>query len=260
MNIISYQGSKRNELKIIEKYEPLEYKTFVDVFGGGANVSLFYLEKNKNVVYNDINKDICELLKILQDEEKTKDLINEYGNICKNHNLEYFYKVFDKEIKISSSSRLIYLSCICFRSMIHNRMPKINNDILAKPKKINYYTKFNNTLKNMNILNEDYKKILEKYKDDEDAFLYLDPPYIEKKIDAYGVNFTIEDLIYIKDFLKTCKCKIFLHIDLTGWTYINFKEYIKFTYPIRYSMSNKKKDVKDIYGKYHCIINNYEID
>ena len=259
MNIIAYQGSKRNELDIIEKYEPKIYDVFIDVFGGGANVSLFYLKKNKNVVYNDINIDMCNLLKILKDEEQTNQLITEYNNICKNHNTDFFYKVFDKNIDITPCCRLVYLSCICFRSMVNNRMPKINNNIIAKPKNISYYKKYNTILKDIKILNQDYKEILDKYKDDENKFLYLDPPYVDKKINEYGVNFTIVDLLHIKEFFNICKCKIFLHIDFTGWTYFNFKEYIKFIYPIRYSMSNKKKDVKDIYQKYHCIITNYNI-
>jgi DNA adenine methylase len=258
MNIISYQGSKRNELNIIQEYEPKQYDEFIDVFGGGANVSLFYLKKNKKVVYNDINKDICDLLIILKDLDKTNNLINEYNNICKNNNEDFFYKVYDKKIDITPSCRLVYLSCVCFRSMINNRMPKINNGIIAKPKNINYYTKYNTILKDVNILNQDYKEILNQYKDDENKFLYLDPPYVEKKINEYGVNFTINDLLHIKEFFKVCKCKILLHIDFTGWTYFNFKEYIKYVYPIRYGMSNKKKDVKDIYQKYHCIINNYD--
>ena len=76
MNIISYQGSKRKELKIIKKYQPKSFDELIDVFGGGANVSLGYLQENYKVQYNDVLSSMCGLLKILKDEDKTDKLKN----------------------------------------------------------------------------------------------------------------------------------------------------------------------------------------
>jgi len=257
MNIVSYQGSKRKELNKIKEHEPKKINTFVDVFGGGANVSLFYLDRNIKTIYNDINTDMVDLLNILRDATKTKELIIEYNKNKENNNEKKFYDIYDNKIKISNVCRFIYLSSCCFRSMTNTRMPKLNNKKIAKCKKIEYYTKFEKILNKLKVHNHDYKIIFDRYKNNEDYFLYLDPPYVEKRTTDYGTNFTIEDLEYIKEFMSNCKCKVMLHIDFTGWTYFNFKNLIKNVYPIRYGMSNKKKNVKDIYSKYHTIITNY---
>ena len=258
MNILSWQGSKKKELDIIEKYQPLKFDYFIDVFGGGANVSSIYLKKNNiKVIYNDINSDLCELLKTLQDEKKTKNLIEEFNKLKDMQSKDLFYKIYDNEFNISASCKIVYLTISAFRSMIGTRMPNFRDNKMAKLKNIDYFINYPSILKNLTILNKDYKELLEKYKDDENKFLYLDPPYVEKTTKAYNVNFTIKDLIYIRDYMKVCKCKVLLHIDFTGWTYFNFKQYIKFIYPIRYSMSSKKKDIQDIYEKYHVILSNY---
>ena len=256
-NIVAHQGSKIKELEKIKENEPKKINTFIDVFGGGANVSLFYLNRKIKTIYNDVNKDMVDLLKTLKDKNKTKKLITEYNKIKINNNEKKFYDIYDKKIKISNVCRFVYLSSCCFRSMITKRMPNLRNKKIANCKKIEYYTKFEKILKPLVIYNEDYKIIFEKYKNNEDYFLYLDPPYIEKRCTDYGTYFTIDDLLYIKKFMLNCKCKVLLHIDFTGWTYFNFKDMIKSVYPIRYNMSHKKKDVRDIYLKYHVIITNY---
>lgn len=52
----------------------------------------------------------------------------------------------------------------------------------------------------------DFKKLLNKYKDVEDAFIYLDPPYFGVP-NYYGVNFSEEDHKKMLDILKNAKAK-----------------------------------------------------
>jgi DNA adenine methylase len=61
-------------------------------------------------------------------------------------------------------------------------------------------------LKNVIIECLDYQKILKKYKDIEDAFIYADPPYYGLP-NYYGVNFTNEDQKKMLDLLKQVKGK-----------------------------------------------------
>jgi len=60
-------------------------------------------------------------------------------------------------------------------------------------------------LKNVIIECLDFKEILKKYKDIEDCFIYVDPPYYN--LNYYLVNFTIEDHKALLDILKTSKAK-----------------------------------------------------
>ena len=254
MNIIAYQGSKKKECKIIKEHQPKQFNEIIDVFGGGANVTLSYLKDGDKVHFNDILSSMCGLLTILKDNDKIDELIKEYNEVVKNNTEEKFYKIFDKEIIISEEARLIYLSTSCFRGMLTSRMPNCRKGVLAKCKKIEYYKKFPELLKSLTITNKDYKDILEQYKNDSNKFLYLDPPYVSKNTNDYGVEFTVKDLIYIKKFMGECKCKVMLHIDFTGYTYDLFKQYIKHYYSVKYEMGGSKKN---IYGKYHIILCNY---
>ena len=259
MIIVAYQGSKRKEVNHIKDYEPTSIDTFVDVFGGGANVSLFYLGRNINTIYNDVSIDMVRLLNILKNKTQTKELIEEYNKIKDDNCVKLFYDIYDNVVILSPACKFLYLSSCCFRSIITMRTPILRkpDNHIGKCKSIDYFIKFNDIFKDLEVFNDDYKITLERYKDCYDFFLYLDPPYVSKNTKDYVKEFTINDLEYIKAFMLSCKCNVMLHIDFTGWTYFQFKDMIKSVYPVRYSMSNKKAEVKDIYCKYHCIITNY---
>jgi len=257
MSIVSYQGSKRKELDFINKWEPTEFQTVVDVFGGGANVSMFYLNRNINTIYNDINSDMVQLLKVLRSKKNTAQLIIDYNKLRLNNSIELFYKIFDNLIDMTPECRFVYLCSNCFLGCFTKRTPKTLHKKLIQCKKIEYFEKFESKLINLeNIFNEDYKIILDKYRDMQDHFLYLDPPYLDNTSRAYNVTFTIADLEYIKSFMATCKCKVMLHLEFTGWTYYTFKKMIRETYPVHYNMTGKTK-IQTLYNKYHCIITNY---
>ena len=248
---IAYQGSKRKELNYIKQYEPKHFDLFVDVFGGGGSVSMFYIQQNKKVRYNDLNKGLNDLFNILQNTDKIKELQNELSNI--NNTEEVFYEIFDSK---SSCLRMLYLTKHCFRGVINRRLPnkdKQGNMIikdLSYKKLLNYPEILK---KDFISTNNNYKKLLEEYKDNENVFLYLDPPYVSKKNDYEG-DFNIKDIEYIKDYLNICKCKVMLHIDYTGYTRETFEKYYKYGYSVKYGCNQSNKD---IYSKYHLIATNY---
>ena len=248
---ISYQGSKRRELKYINQYEPKSFNTLIDVFGGGGSVSIYYIQKSKKVVYNDINKGLYDLFNILQDETSIKKLQTDLKSI--DNNEETFYKIFDSK---ESALKMLYLTKHCFRGVINRRLPNKDKEgnMICKDlsySKLNMYPKI---LKNNFIsINSHYKDLLLKYKDDKEVFLYLDPPYISKKND-YEYSFNVKDIEFIKDFMFNCKCKVMLHIDYTGYTRENFDKFYKIGYSVKYGCNQSNKDV---YGKYHLIATNY---
>lgn len=97
--------------------------------------------------------------------------------------------------------------------------------------------------------------VLQQYKDDADAFLYCDPPYVSKTNKQYTTVFTSAQLKSIYDFMKddATKCRIMLNVDYTGWTRETFNDLVKCAYTKSYGI----KSCKDIYQKYHLIICNY---
>jgi len=71
MSCIPYMGSKRKlAYKIVEcilEHNP-DCKYIYDLFGGGGAVSLKFLQQSKikKVIYNELNRGVCELLKKIQ--------------------------------------------------------------------------------------------------------------------------------------------------------------------------------------------------
>jgi site-specific DNA-adenine methylase len=100
------------------------------------------------------------------------------------------------------------------------------------------------------ITNEDYLHIIDKYKDNENAFLYLDPPYLDSYNSGYGTyqnkshdeNLKIIDntemFIKFLDILKNGKCKILFSINDCALTNYLYKDYIKEAYNHKYQHSH----------------------
>ena len=73
--IIKYQGNKRKELNNIGSFQPKKFNTFVDVFGGGGSVSLYYHKKGVKVHYNDKDIGLFELVNAIKTKETTEELL-----------------------------------------------------------------------------------------------------------------------------------------------------------------------------------------
>jgi len=100
------------------------------------------------------------------------------------------------------------------------------------------------------ITNNDFIEVMEEYKENENAFLYLDPPYMDSFNSQYNYyhtknynnDLTIKDntymYIYLLEFLKVCKCKILFSINNNSLTKYLYKDYIKETYKHVYQSSH----------------------
>jgi hypothetical protein len=106
----------------------------------------------------------------------------------------------------------------------------------------------------------DYKKIIDKYKNNENAFIFLDPPYLQswnreysssaEKYDESGYeNDNTVIYIYILQLLEQCKCKILFILNKNAINTYLFNKYIKGEYSKTYQGTKGKN--------YHLIISNY---
>ena len=261
--IMSYWGSKRKEIKHIFEFLPDKYLKIVDVFGGIGTISLnhvIYYGDKIQTHYNEINKEVAIMLQIMKDENRTDEFIKTINEIRLLNCEEYFYKVRDYKIKLDTHIRNFYLNQTSMLTV--SNLPKKKKDkngiyqYCGKIKKVSHYNQYNELLKNTEITTLDYKIILERYKNDETSLLYLDPPYVGSKVNEYGYKFDLDDILYIYEFMNSCKCRIILNIDFCGWIYMQFKSNIRKVYSKNYDATHMTKQ-KNIYTKYHCIITNY---
>ena len=258
---MSYQGSKVKEIKKIHENAPEDFDIIVDVFGGGGSVFLSYIE-TKKCHYNEIDKKLCDMFNILKDSQETEKLINNLKKIDCNDR-DFFKNVFEYKSDLSEIERFLYLTKLSMMGMVNSgkiklRKCKTTGLLISEGRCLKTFfdlDRFNGKLDNTIITNKSYKYILEEYKDNDKAFLYLDPPYLLTSCTGYDkTTFKFEDLQYIFKCMKdeNYKCKIMLNIDYTGYTREAFPELFKCCYPISYNMSSF-----NAYQKYHIILCNY---
>lgn len=97
--LFNYNGAKHKELGVALKnlvYQAGAYNTFVDVFGGSGAASVSMPRKRNAVyVYNDLDKSLANLFKVLSDKNKHKELIKYLGYLQKDLRGEEDWDIVD---------------------------------------------------------------------------------------------------------------------------------------------------------------------
>ena len=243
-NIIRRLGSKDNDIKFFINYLPLESKTIVEPFGGSFAVTrrVYYDDKYIKIV----NDNDTTLYKIYQNPEYFCSAINQFLNIFKQpKGIENFKKCIetfnntniDEDIKKHITNTFI-----------------IKGYIVKQIKNLDY-TEQIKFMKKIEFFNEDYKHTIERYKNDKNAFIFLDPPYLFSDNSQYRAQNEDTDMtdiiVYLLNILKDkkTKCKIMLIINKLKILQYLFKDYIKGEYNKIYQIGKKKNK--------HLIICNY---
>jgi len=265
---IPYFGSKRKETDIILPYVYPSKKT-IDVFGGSGSVGISIKQEHPTtLIYNDVNENLIELIKVLK--KNNKNLVKNWN---KNTTIKTFKTKNDAEKflnnKLNKTNDDLKYIVLCLYSHMNTFyildrdfslgvIKQSNGSFRLGLNKIdeNYFE----TYKNINkIISKDYKQVLKTYCNDSNAFLYLDPPYLNNKGGQnakYDKGFNEEDIDDIFDFMDNCDCMVMLNVNYDKIYKEKVKEYkntniiLKKCYSGNYSAKggNKYK---------HCIITNY---
>lgn len=239
-------GNKKNEYKKYLKQIILNNinkdDIFVEPFCGSAIISYNLFNSNEIKTHiNDIDKFRIQFYNECKD---IKHIIETNIKIFNIESKEDYIKYVNKKNILNDYNSYIY------SKLISSYRPGLY-DINRKKKYINInWSKFlNNTI----ITNNNFEEIMELYKDNEKAFIYLDPPYLSSFNSSYlsyneaynEENKKIDNTeIYIKilNYFKICKCKILMSINNTALMSYIFKDYIKQNYDLAYNYSHKNKD------------------
>ncbi|MEG1301467.1 MAG: Dam family site-specific DNA-(adenine-N6)-methyltransferase [Erysipelotrichaceae bacterium] len=180
-----YIGSKSQLLPILlDIFEEHSNRTFYDLFAGGFSVGSNVT--NQKVIYNDINTDICNLIKLIDEIginkylTKIKKKINEYS--LSKTNLGGYLQL---RMDFNNNKDPILFSLLIFYSFNHqiryNKSGIFNTPFgknrssfneSTEGKLINFYEKIKS--KNISFCSCSYDLI----KIEANALVYVDPPYL----------------------------------------------------------------------------------
>ena len=224
-------GNKKNELKLLLPIIEPQITTstiFIEPFCGSSIVSFNVFKKiNKNIDFhiNDLDELRIKFLKNMTIEEERQKLYKLEKEILEKGE-DLYYSI----VKGGDDNYLKYVISKRIHNFRHGLYPT-NKKIILKEISDNWIEFLNKSI----TTNEDYLNIIEKYKDNEHAFLYLDPPYLDSYNSGYGTyqnkhhdeNLKVIDntemYIIFLDLLKNAKCKVLFSINDCAITNIYIK-------------------------------------
>jgi len=256
--LIKWSGGKSDEIKMFEKYFPEHYNKYIEPFVGGGSV-YFYLNPN-NAVISDVHTELIEFYKSIG-KGKGQEI---YEFMKQNLNDETtYYKVRDEmEIndELDSAKRFYYQRKTCFRGMLrYNKNGKFNIPF-GRYKSINYNELINKDyealLSRTEILNKGFDYIFENY-NDENNFMFLDPPYDSEFTDYGYCQFGKEEQQKLAFLFKNTKIKCLMVIGKTKFIEELYHGYIVAEYDKKYKFKLYDNRIGDEINKKHLIIKNY---
>lgn len=189
---IPYAGNKRNEVDRI--YDNILLKpnitTIIEPYCGTSAMSYYIWTKNKDKNYhyilNDNNNHLTDLYNIAKDEIKLKKLYNDLQKIYNDiFNLETEQKkkeAYDKLKLTDNLENWLFLHKIYnIKAGLYSSLDKNNKrkcslktlDSIINAPIIDFLREAN-----VSILNNNALDVYKQYKDNENAFIFLDPPYM----------------------------------------------------------------------------------
>jgi DNA adenine methylase len=256
--LVKWSGGKSDEIKMFEKYFPDHYTKYIEPFLGGGSV-YFYLNPENSVI-SDVHSELIDLYKSIGNGKGQEifDFMKENPN-----DENTYYKVRDEMVindTLDSAKRFYYQRKTCFRGMLrYNKNGKFNIPF-GKYKNINYNEIINKDyeilLGRTEILNKGFDYIFENY-NDENNFMFLDPPYDSEFTDYGYCQFGKEEHKKLADLFKNTKIKCLLIIGKTEFIEKLYEGYIISEYDKKYKFKLYDKRIGDEINTKHLIIKNY---
>lgn len=190
-HLIPYIGNKSGFAHIFDKLVPdsAETKQIIDVFGGSGSFAIYCCFKfgSDHVIYNDNNPILTNFMRYVRDDPG--GLIRKYNEHRRRSSPEYFMETRAKPLdrSLAGAGRFLYLSKNAFSGKIRfNHSNKFNVPMRKSDRCPAIATdriyKISDTIQQMKITNHTF----EYFESTKDAFLYLDPPYMNNTNGHYN--------------------------------------------------------------------------
>lgn len=226
------------------------YDTFIDIFGGAANVLLAVPDRrNLLKVYNDVDARLFNFFRVLRDPEKRKQLIEMLClTLYSRQQFKECIEMSEPDDPVERAWRFYVLKNQTFSG---NPKPTPGrwsyglNGYSHQPQRwVNHIESlhgFGEKFRNVQIENLDYKDLISRY-DSANCLIYADPPYMgstRAKDTLYG--YEMQDTNSHKDLAKTLNTADSM-IALSGYDCPEYNEWYstweKHTFGVMCSMSS----------------------
>lgn len=260
---IRYFGGKNGMASKILKYFPKEgsYNTYIEPFGGSFGVALH----NPNIppieIYNDLDNNVYSLFKTLVDKEMFEEFQKLSDLIIYSEKLRKAFKQDLKEIPFNEDDKLSIvhrafkffyvnrtsrngIGGFSINTCIRRNMSKSCSDMLST---IEGLPKLHDRLSKVIVTNQDGIKLINKYSQREDVFIYADPPYHQstRTETRYNVDMNDDEQERFIDECVNAKCKILISgYDCEAYKRLEENGFIKIKF-IVHTMSGNRKTKKD---------------
>lgn len=185
--LTSYYGGKHHQLIPIMKIigELGKYNTaraFVECFGGGGRCVLnqeYARYPFTKALYNELDPNMCQLFRYAASPEKVRVLMEYLSRLPYSRSTFDFCRKHRHDDDLSNLDRACIAFVLC--GMSYNSGCNSYNGHIKRIEhfcsKIENLQKAPEHLRNVEVLNEDYKRILACFGSDPTVIKYLDPPY-----------------------------------------------------------------------------------
>lgn len=246
-------GNKSRELEIIRKYfDPIQptITTVVECFGGSLALSRSIHKNYPNLefIISDADENLIYFCNhVIEDAEI---VIDNARNILKTLKTKEDFTNYLKPYRTVEDPD--FLSWF----LIYRTFNYIRPGVYPKNKKVPTYNQLSKNIKELNsffaqneYLCADYMVILETYKNDDQAFVFLDPPYYNSCNELY--KHSEVDFEWIKNWCNSCKCKFIMVLNNDPKMLDMFHNFLRETYQVSYKIT--KKNFK------HTLFSNFKI-
>jgi len=256
--LVKWSGGKADEIHQFIKYIPEKYDIYIEPFIGGGAL-YFHINPEKSVI-NDVHIELIDFYQSIKDG-KMREIYN-FMKINPNDENTY-YNIRDKMTinnKLDNAKRFYYQRKTCFRGMLRYNKSGNFNIPFGKYKTINYEelnnSKYEELLKKTEILNKNFDYVFENY-NNENNFMFLDPPYDSEFTDYGYCKFGKEEQIKLAKCFKETKIKCLMIIGKTDFIVELYKNYIVGEYEKKYKFKLYGDRIGNEINTQHLIIKNY---
>lgn len=216
---IKYFGGKNLMFnRIIEHFpNPEEYDLYIEPFAGSYGIGLKLDPIPKMEIYNDLDKNVYTLYKVLQDE----NMFNEFKKLC---DLSYYsedireelrYKLRDDDLSLVERAYAFFyvnrtshngIGGFSINKVVRRNMSKSVSDYLSA---VDRLPELHNRLSRLIVTNKDGVELI-KNNSNERTLIYADPPYEHstRTLARYDVDMNRDKHMEFLDVVINSKSKI----------------------------------------------------